>query len=86
MDENENGTPRDDALVWIENPRGIRDLATWKHWRTHLERLALAGEGYKLLDPEEVEEEEAKVAAAALHRQATSGDAARERWRRYGLI
>ena len=58
---------RDGELVWIENAAGVRDVIDYGYYRRYI--MKNIEDGYRLLDPDEIEEEEAKAAQAAVVRE-----------------
>ena len=60
--ESRNKTARDNEDVWIMTPSGRPELCKRKLWRTHLSRKS--EQGYRLMDPEEVQAMQDKIESA----------------------
>ncbi|NIR76779.1 MAG: hypothetical protein GWN53_17265 [Gammaproteobacteria bacterium] len=65
--EQSRSDARDEELVWIEQPNGRKEVCRYGLWRKHLSRQQ--ERGFRLLDPDEVADEQAKVAQAAAARK-----------------
>ena len=65
--QSQHADARDGELVWIQNPFGVRDVVDRGYWRTYLSRKT--EEGYKLLEADQIEEEEAKVRQSHILRE-----------------
>lgn len=60
--ENKRVDAKDEEVVWIENAAGRREVIKFGYWRKYLRRHTELN--CRLLDPDEIEAEEQKVAQA----------------------